>query len=198
MDRNLELVEENRKLQNQLNYILNKFNEAIMISPQQKVETYIFTRTTSPKNVHYESDVHRWQFGTVTFDPSKFGVGNRTSDEKNYILWSLAQLKKYYENLYGCFEYTETGTVHGHFIAQMKRNPDEFQKQLKRYFTNNAYNNVAVKVYPAKYPNALNYINKIGIKEEDRGDEWYYYNPVTSNDLDYINNEPRRGCVATG
>lgn len=179
------LTRELHALQELQNYIEQVSNPAIYLKPQQIAETHDFKRMVTPLMVDYKEDLIYWQFITITFDPNKFGIHNTVKDEKNYILWALRKLKEHYSVCYGVFEYFKTGTVHAHAIVRMESSPGLFKKELKKYFTNNPRNRVAIQMDPAKYPNAINYINKIGIKEQDRGDEWFFYNP-TESDLDYI------------
>lgn len=183
-----ELKEHNNKLKEAFDFVMNVSHDILTLRPQQiSIIPYNITRINRPLNVNYKDDLIYWRFITITFDPNKFGLNNDPLLEKQYILHSLIDLNvkyKHYDQFYGCFEYQKNGAVHSHVLMRILDN-GPLKKDLKKYYTDNSRNEHAVKVDYAKYPNALNYINKIGIKEEDRGDEWFYYNPTTAEDLDY-------------
>lgn len=180
----IDLEKKYNLMKEALDYVMNQSNEALTLKPQQIVTIRSrFDRINHPLNVEYKETLPYWRFITLTFDPNKFGLNNDAADEKNYILYSLLEISNYVDHIYGCFEYQKNGAVHSHVLVRLNEN-GPIEKILKKQFTDNPRNRNAVQVDKAKYPNALNYINKVGIKEADRGDEWFYLKTLGTDGLD--------------
>lgn len=153
-------------LEEELNFIKN------LSSDKLEVPYYVFTPMVStftlskkpfiiqPDDLSDGTDLAHYKFITITFDPTKFGINNDINKERIYILSILYKLikKGFIKRVSGCFEVHKSGATHAHLTAYVEDN--DYLPYLKRHFTDNPKNKVAIKVLPAKYPSVVSYMSK--------------------------------------
>lgn len=163
------IITDLRKRVKELEQQLQKYNteipDCLMISPLRLSKiNYLFYRSTKPLEFEYKNDLKNALFITLTFDPNKFGIQPLIEERKNYILHSIRRLYKtgLIVSVYGSFEFHKSGMIHSHFIAIKKLYVDEkdIYRELRSMFTDNPHNKCAVTIYPAKFPQAKEYIEK--------------------------------------
>jgi len=177
------LIEKVKRLEEQLGYILQLSSDDLILSPLEihnAKRNFNFSDKYIPINPYTPDTLKYYHFFTITFDPAKFGVGNQPKDEEHYILKCLYDCRGYFTELTGCFELTKTGTTHAHFITYSYQ-PRDFHKALKKMFTDNPRNNVAIHSGPAKFPAAEEYISK----DDGMKFQWCDMSNV-KNTLDFI------------
>lgn len=152
-----------QELENQLHFIYSVGHEDLELSYDkiQKIDKYIDQRKCYKTLPEFNwLPIPHFKFITITFDPQRFGINNDPDKEKNYILWHLTRIQKqqWCTTYSGCFEKQKNGTIHAHLI--MGTNYEiEVYKYLKKQFTNNPNNRVAIRIDPAK-TKAMEYIRK--------------------------------------
>lgn len=177
-----QLMEENRKLKQQLAYIQGISSEQLELKYYEKnAINKSFIIKKQPMDFEYELIPH-FKFVTITFDPQKFGTDNDQQQEEQYILHQLNKLKEQQQitTLYGCFELHKTGTTHAHMILGTNYET-EIYKQLKKAFTDNPHNRRAIDIQLVKKP-AKEYIDKTCENTPDK--KWFKIKTV-----DELNNE---------
>jgi len=169
---NRRLQHENYKLRRQLDSILLRNNELLDLKYYQKLLSESAIQTDEPIQLEIQLDIPltSLKFITITFDPSKFGVNNQVVSERQYILYQLMLLVKkgFIDSFYGCFEFHHNGATHAHVITHLVRFDIPLIKLLRPAFTDNPQNKVAVRVDPARMPQAIQYVNKVD-KLEGKG-----------------------------
>lgn len=151
-----------RQYKERLDYILNISSEQLQLTYYQEILIdSTFKQSSFPfEFIIPDTNLEYWHFITITFDPEKFGVSNPVESERKYILCQLSKLihMKFLKDIYGCFEQHNNGRTHAHFIAFVLDN--DYKQYLKRKFTDNPRNNIAVKPLPAMFPQVIKYIQK--------------------------------------
>ncbi len=81
-----------------------------------------------------------------------------------------------FNSFIGCFETQKRGAIHAHLAIDLKGDETKLYQYLKRKFTNNPYNNLAIDLGKhALFAGWLCYINGCN-KGQDRADHKFYYN----------------------
>jgi len=180
---NKVLLEKVQRLEEQLGYILNLSSDALIVSRFDKFNSsryFTFSDKFLPISDFTNDTLKYYHFFTITFDPAKFGVGNQSDAEEAYIIKCLFDVREFFHELTGCFELTKQGITHAHFITYSYQ-PQELHKHLKKMFTDNPRNNVAIHHGPAKFPTSIDYISK------DMGHKFRYVNmDDVKNTLDFL------------
>lgn len=150
-----------QELESRLDQFNDHISSEVLMIPTQNT---IYKIKRSNKQIEYPIDKDQlpsYQFITLTFDPSKFGLQPMEQQRKDYILYHIMNLykKQLIHNFYGSFEYHKSGLVHAHLIAQLY-DKNTVYNYLQSKFTNNNKNKIAIRMDPAKIPNAIDYINK--------------------------------------
>jgi hypothetical protein len=178
----------------QIRFLTNDYHEALTVQYYDKIKIgYHFdisnVQISFLPQINIYNNLSNLFFGTITFDPSKFGSVNPTDKERMYILKSIYHLRHEYFMVYGCFERHKSGTTHAHFVMTTNCSAD-IKRRLKKQFTNAPRNEKAVQLDYARMPSALMYINKI---EQDK--QWFFHNHMyhRSFDEDWTNPLDIRG-----
>ena len=171
------LKNEKRLLQEQIQFLTQAQSEELLIPyyAEQLIEKYIIIylkyqlcSTTIPDiPLSYLSNTY---FITITFDPTRFGVANPPEQEEQYILYQLARIikKGFCFSFFGCFEKHKNGITHSHLIMHSNYRVEVYDL-LKRAFTNNPRNRVAIDIGNAHQTKSISYI----IKESNK---YFKYN----------------------
>lgn len=148
-------------------YNQDKLESLILTSKYKQLMTKVnlgeFHQSDNNNTFEYKSRLSLSHFLTITFDPVKFGFQPNEYERKNYILSRLCRLVKdeLIKEVYGSFERHKNGIIHAHCIIIAQQ---EDKKEIKQYlhdqFTDNPYNRIVIDMGPAKYPQAMDYINK--------------------------------------
>ncbi len=115
------------------------------------------------RHFDYQNWLSTAYFITITFDPAKFGMQPYPTERKEYILHKFYRLmrKDLVKKVYGSFEFHKNGIIHCHAIINAQNEDiSKIKKELKPYFTDNMYNKIVIDIGPAKYPQAMEYIEK--------------------------------------
>lgn len=137
---------------------------------------------TVPQQFDFSDKLSTSHFLTITFDPARFGIQFHEAERMQYIVSKFHNVmdKQLIKSVYGSFEYHNNGIIHTHaiIIAQQEDIP-KIKQLLKSYFTDNPHNKIVIDLGPAKWPQGLNYINKISTK-------YYTITPITSSSSSFL------------
>lgn len=144
-------------------YLIDSEKLSVSLQEKQLSCDYLTIRAVIPIKYEYKDALSLSHFVTITFDPARFGMQEFQSERKEYILHKFYILmdKKLINNVYGSFELHKNGIVHAHVIINAQtENIKKINKLLKSYFTDNQHNKIVIQIGPAKYPQAIEYIEK--------------------------------------
>lgn len=130
---------------------------------KQLSQEFITKYSDKPILYDYKNELSTSHFVTITFDPAKFGMQMFDDERQQYIIHKLYNLmsKDLIKKCYGSFERHKNGIIHSHLIINAQQEDiKKITKLLKSYFTDNPYNKIAIDIGPAKYPQAMEYIEK--------------------------------------
>lgn len=172
MDLYLELKREINKLKQQIRFLNGQDLKDLSIGPD---------KWQSIMDSHFIIDSDKWVpdpimeetcyfpshkihvFITLTFDPSRFGIGNDNHLEEQYLInmiYDSVEDQLIKPSIYGCFEKQQNGSIHAHFIAQLNVNKNELYRFYRRRLTDHHTNRVAVDIGQYRLMSSIMYINK--------------------------------------
>lgn len=171
------------QLQNELAKFYSADIEKLSVEyyERQISQDYLTVQSPIPIKYDYHNDLSTSHFVTITFDPARFGLQPFESERKDYIIHKLYRLfdKNLVKKCYGSFERHKNGIIHSHLIINAQQEDIKKIKQLlKSYFTDNPYNKIVVDIGPAKYPQAMEYIEK-------ESDDYYMIIPKDNTNRKY-------------